>query len=425
MNSRFKTYQDVESYLNQLPMFGKSPSTAIRFALEPMLKFLEAMGNPHMDFRSIHVAGTNGKGTVCRLLASIYQQAGYKTGLYTSPHLTDFRDRFKIDGERMNKETLLAFFQEFEELIDQEPLTYFELSTVISFWYFSRQEIDLAIIEVGLGGRLDATNVITPVVSVITSVGLDHTDLLGSTVEQIASEKGGIIKRGVPVVTGKLQPDAAAVVKDIAAQNATVVIECDEKELILEKEEIGFRTAYQKEFRFPSEPWKTVDACNFKIVWEVTTLLQDRFPVGESRFQEGIIEMNRRFRNRAVFERVSTTENWYFDGAHNPAAVTELINKLLSIAEAHEWKVVLSFMKDKLTPEIAELWSPFPEVYLFDMNTQRAATNSEMAELFPHAKPFVEDSQPGFTHLKSSLVIFSGSFYFYSTVIDWMGTSPE
>src|SRR5690625_6456342 len=121
------------------------------------------MGNPHMDFRSIHVAGTNGKGTVCRLLASIYQQAGYKTGLYTSPHLTDFRDLFKIDGERMNKETLLAFFQEFEELIDQEPLTYVELSTVISFCYFSRQEIDLVIIEVVLGVQLDATNVMTSV----------------------------------------------------------------------------------------------------------------------------------------------------------------------------------------------------------------------------------------------------------------------
>src|SRR5690625_6442743 len=118
MNRRLKRYQDVESDLSQLPRFGKSPSTAIRFALEPMLKFLEAMGNPHMDFRSIHVAGTNGKGTVCRLLASIYQQAGYKTGLYTSPHLTDFRDRFKIIGERMNKETKLAFFQLFIVCID-------------------------------------------------------------------------------------------------------------------------------------------------------------------------------------------------------------------------------------------------------------------------------------------------------------------
>lgn len=425
MNARFKTFQDVERYLNQLPMFGKNPAEAIRFALEPIVKFLETMGNPHMEFRSIHVAGTNGKGTVCRLLASVYQQAGYKTGLYTSPHLTNYRDRFKINGERMDKETLLAFFQEFEELIAREPLTYFELSTVISFWYFSRQEIDIAVIEVGLGGRLDATNVITPVVSVITSVGLDHTDLLGNTVAQIASEKGGIIKRGIPVVTGKLHPDAEAVVKEIANQNATIVIACDDKELILEKEEIGFQTAYQKEFRFPAEPWKTVDACNFKIAWEVTTLLQDRFPVGETRYQEGIIEMNRRFRNRAVFERVSITENWYFDGAHNPAAVTELIKKLLSIADTREWKVVLSFMKDKLTPEIAKLWSSFPEVYLFDMNAQRAAKFSEMIEFFPHAKPFRIESEPSLSQFKSSLVIFSGSFYFYSTVIDWMGTSPE
>lgn len=424
MNQRFTTYRDVEVFLEHLPMFGKTQAAAVRFELEPMNRFLDAIGNPHRDFKSVHVAGTNGKGTVCRLLASVYQEAGYKTGLYTSPHLMDYRDRFMINGERITKDELLTFFQKYGDLVISEQLTYFELSTAVSFWHFSEHSVEIAIVEVGLGGRLDATNVINPEVSVITSIGIDHTDFLGNTLSEIASEKAGIVKKGIPLITGNLKPEAKNRVEKIAQDKGSAVLHARKTDILYTGDHLGFQTSDGKKMVFSLDNWKMADACNFKIVWEVTAILQDRFPVSESRFRDGIIQMNQRFRNRAVFERVSEHEHWYFDGAHNPDAVTELINKLLSIAEANDWKVVLSFMKDKLTPEVAALWNQFPDVYLFDMNTQRAASIAQMMEFFPNATPLSAIPSTRLTHFKSSLVIFSGSFYFYSTVSDWMGTSP-
>ncbi|MFO7848119.1 MAG: Mur ligase family protein, partial [Balneolaceae bacterium] len=204
MSGHYRNYKDVLHKLESIPMFGRQGKSAANFSLEPIRNFCEKLGNPQNKFRSVHVAGTNGKGTTCRMLASVYQEAGYRTGLYTSPHLADYRERFTVNSKWIPKQYLLRFFQEHSGLIESHKLTYFELSTAVAYWYFSEMETDVAILETGLGGRLDATNIVKPMVTVITSVGLDHTDLLGDTVEMIAAEKAGIIKPNTPVVAGQV-----------------------------------------------------------------------------------------------------------------------------------------------------------------------------------------------------------------------------
>ena len=192
--SSFNSINDVYKWLNEIPMFGKTGASAANFSLRSIRRFCAELGNPQDTYPTIHVAGTNGKGTTCQMLASVCQSAGYKTGLYTSPHLLDYRERFRVNAAQITEQDLLRFFRRFDELLKRYSLTYFEISTAIAFWFFEQQKVDIAIIETGLGGRLDATNIITPEVSVITSVGLDHTDILGDSLGKIAKEKGGIIK---------------------------------------------------------------------------------------------------------------------------------------------------------------------------------------------------------------------------------------
>lgn len=193
--------------------------SAEEFRLERVAEFLEALGAPQRRYPTIHIAGTKGKGSVSAMLASIAQAAGLKVGLYTSPHLHTYRERIQINGEPIGRADMAALVTEIQPIIETiQDLTIFEVTTALGFLYFARQQVDLAVIEVGLGGRLDATNVITPLVSVITSLSLDHTYLLGNTLAEIAREKGGIIKPGVPVVTSPQRPEALAMLEAIAEE---------------------------------------------------------------------------------------------------------------------------------------------------------------------------------------------------------------
>lgn len=194
-----------------------------RYGLERMARLVEAMGHPEKQFRSIHVAGTNGKGSVCAMLAAVYQQAGRRTGLFTSPHLVDLGERVRVDGALLDADAFLVGSRVIARAVldhglvedDWHP-TFFEWMTALGFWQFARQRVDIAVVETGLGGRLDATNVLVPEISVITSIGLDHTEILGETESLIAAEKGGIIKPGVPVVVGLMQSDPEAVLRRLA-----------------------------------------------------------------------------------------------------------------------------------------------------------------------------------------------------------------
>ena len=209
-------YTETLEYLfERLPMFQRIGQAAYKNSLDVTFKLDEIFDHPHRNYKTIHVAGTNGKGSVSHMLAAVLQTAGYRTGLYTSPHLKDFRERIKINGEMISEDEVIEWVNDYplkNNLWNLEP-SFFELTAAMAFDYFAKKEVDIAVIEVGLGGRLDSTNIVTPEISVITNIGLDHTNLLGDTLEKIAVEKAGIIKKGVPVVIGATQNETKQVFK--------------------------------------------------------------------------------------------------------------------------------------------------------------------------------------------------------------------
>ena len=223
------TYQDTLDWMfSQLPMYQKQGGSAFKKDLSNTLKLAEHLHFPEKKFKSIHVAGTNGKGSTSHMLASILQEAGYKVGLYTSPHLKDFRERIKINGKEVSKQFVTGFIKKNKAFFQANNLSFFEMTVGMSFDYFAKQKVDIAVVEVGLGGRLDSTNIIIPVVAVITNIGLDHTQFLGTTLEAIAAEKGGIIKSKVPVVIGETQKETEQVFKDLALKNKSKITFADQ-----------------------------------------------------------------------------------------------------------------------------------------------------------------------------------------------------
>ncbi|MGQ0740664.1 MAG: bifunctional folylpolyglutamate synthase/dihydrofolate synthase [Bacteroidota bacterium] len=227
------TYLQTIDYLfTRLPMFSRIGAAAYKKDLTNTITLCEHLGNPQQKFKSIHVAGTNGKGSVSHMLAAVLQTAGYKTGLYTSPHLKDFRERIKVNGQMVNEQFVIDFTERIKPMSEQIEPSFFELTVAMAFEYFAEQQVDIAIIEVGLGGRLDSTNIITPELSVITNIGLDHTNMLGNTLEKIAGEKAGIIKEKVPVVIGEVLPGTLPVFEKTAREkNASLTIASQQRQV--------------------------------------------------------------------------------------------------------------------------------------------------------------------------------------------------
>ena len=217
-----KTYQDTLDWMfSKLPMYQKVGGSAYRPGLERILAMDAHLDQPHRTFKSIHVAGTNGKGSTSHILASVLQSAGYKVGLYTSPHLLDFRERIKVNGQLITEKKVIQFIERHADYFESEQISFFEMTVGMAFDHFRESQVDYAIVEVGLGGRLDATNIIMPVLSVITNIGLDHTEFLGTTRTQIAKEKAGIIKSGTPVVVGQKDEETQKVFEEIALQQSS------------------------------------------------------------------------------------------------------------------------------------------------------------------------------------------------------------
>ena len=215
--------QTLEFLFSSMPTFQEEGATAYKPGLERITAFCRHLGNPQRNFFTVHVAGTNGKGSVSHIIAAVLQQAGYRTGLFTSPHLHDFRERIRVDGEMIPKQKVVNFVDKHREKMTELGLSFFEMTAALAFDYFAQSDVEVAVIETGLGGRLDATNVILPIVSVITNIGLEHTALLGDTLQQIAAEKAGIIKKSIPVVLGEANDAYNDVFERIAAANKTHV----------------------------------------------------------------------------------------------------------------------------------------------------------------------------------------------------------
>lgn len=228
------TYKETCDYLfNMLPMFERQGASGYKEGLENSHRLDEHFGHPHRRYKTIHVAGTNGKGSCSHSLSAILQMCGYKVGLYTSPHLVDFSERIRINGQPISEDYVVSFVEAEKRFIESLQPTFFELTTALAFKYFAEQEVDIAVIEVGLGGRLDCTNIITPILSVITNIGMDHTQFLGNSLEQIAVEKAGIIKRGVPVVIGETTPETRMVFEAIATENKAPIVWAEDEGEVL------------------------------------------------------------------------------------------------------------------------------------------------------------------------------------------------
>jgi dihydrofolate synthase/folylpolyglutamate synthase len=382
------------------------------------------MGNPHKEFTSIHVGGTNGKGSTCNMLASVLQTAGYRAGVYTSPHIITFNERFRINDDIISSDELIQFFNTYADDIEKYKLTYFEISTAIAFWWFARSNVDIACIEVGLGGRLDATNVIDPEISVITSISLDHTDILGDSITEITREKAGIIKEGRPVVIGDLPKEAQNEIIKIAEQKECPLFIIDD----LNPEYINpgyYRmTVDDGTIDILSNLTSPIQAKNMAIVWQICSVLGDKYiEIAEADFKRGLKRVNTGF---GRFEQLVEGKQWYFDGGHNLEAVKALKESVQTVGDIENATLVLSLMRDKIRKQVMTEFLEFKNIYYYPLNLERAATFDDITQWLPKANPFPASDEDRKKLMQddfdSELVIFSGSFYFYETVRDWVST---
>lgn len=434
--SQFTDIHAVEQYLDRIPQFQKQGASAARMGLDRMRAFCQRMADPQKRVRWVHVAGTNGKGSVCNMLARVFEQAGYRCALYTSPHLEHVRERFRCGGRLIEDREIVCFFQRHEQAILESDLTYFELVTAMAFWWFAEQQCDLAILETGLGGRLDATNVVHSEVSVITSVSHDHTAFLGTTLRQIAAEKAGIIKPGSPVVVGRLPPSALQAVRAKAEGEQAPLIYAGRLRPRLGKDGtvrlstgVGSKLCDEaskntKTLRIATDLTSPVSAVNVAMVYEVCRVLKDRFAVSAETFSAAFEHISASGMLPGRFERLHPALNWYVDGAHNPQAVRELFRTIQRHDFSGEPVVVLSVMQDKVQKKMLQPFSVLKKTWYYALPMERAAHINSITPFIPEiaSLPTREEEIIAFLRGKvKEVVIFTGSFYLYSVVKRWVG----
>lgn len=309
------TYQDTVNWMfYQLPMYQHKGKSAYKKDLSNTLKLSKHLNFPEQDFKSIHVAGTNGKGSTSHMLASVLQEAGYKVGLYTSPHLKDFRERIKINGKEVSKQFVIGFIKRNKQFFESNSLSFFEMTVGMAFDYFSKQKVDIAVVEVGLGGRLDSTNIITPEVSVITNIGIDHTQFLGNTLEAIAFEKGGVIKQNIPVVIGETQNKTKSVFEKLANKNNSKIVFADKE--IIEGYKSDLIGSYQV---------KNIKAA----IQTIKELQQKGFKISESNIKKGLLNVVKNTGLMGRWQILSTKPKVVCDTGHNKEGLNYVINQLL------------------------------------------------------------------------------------------------
>ncbi len=316
------------------PLVGRlfpSLATGVHWGLERTLRALDALGDPHLAYQTLHVGGTNGKGSVASTLASVLRAAGLRAGCYTSPHLCSFRERIQVDGTPLSDDTLLERSEEVREVIARFGLTFFEAATVLGFQAFARAGVDVVVVEVGLGGRLDATNVVRPLVSTVTNVAMDHADFLGHTLPEIAREKAGIVKAGVPFVTAETEPEQLDVFRTVTAERGAPLITLDPDAAIADLEVAPDHTT----FSLSTRAWGRValrtplvgrhQAVNAALAAKVLEQLPPDVRPGVDALARGIADVR-----HAGRDQVETIEGrtWIFDVAHNTAGILTLVDTL-------------------------------------------------------------------------------------------------
>ena len=344
------TYQQtVEWMFQQLPMYQRVGSSAFKKDLSNTLKLAAHLGFPERDFKSVHVAGTNGKGSSSHMIASVLQEAGYNVGLYTSPHLKDYRERIRINGSYISEEAVIDFIQNNKTFFEAENLSFFEMSVGMAFWYFAKEKVDIAVVEVGMGGRLDSTNIIIPEVSLITNIGKDHTQFLGTTLPEIAGEKAGIIKENVPVIISEKHPETQEVfIKTAEERNAAIVFAEELKAPVhLSTDLLG---SYQEK--------------NIKGVRAVIRqLISQGWKISEEHLREGLKNVRKNTNLRGRWDILQEFPKVICDTAHNSDGLKYVFNQLEDETFEH-LHFVFGVVNDKDLDEVLPIF-PKRATYYF------------------------------------------------------------
>lgn len=356
------TYQEVLDWMfAQLPMYQREGQTAFKKDLTNIIALCDELDNPQKKLKTIHVGGTNGKGSTSHMLASILQEAGYKVGLYTSPHLKNFTERIRNNGEEISRDSVVKFIEKNKNFLEKQGLSFFEMTVGMAFEEFAKQEVDIAVIEVGLGGRLDSTNVIIPEVSIITNIGLDHTQFLGETLRKIAFEKAGIIKRGIPVVIGERQKETEKVFITKAEECKTSIIFASDTEQSYKTDLLG---DYQK-----------------NNVTTVVTAIQQlkEFTISEENIKNGLLNVVSNTNLKGRWQVLQEKPKVVCDTAHNKEGLFYTLKQLKkeSYKELH---IVLGVVSDKNLSDILPMFPSNATYYFCKPNIPRGLSAYKLQE---------------------------------------------
>tara|TARA_R100000501_G_C2612950_1_gene107078 strand:+ start:295 stop:1515 length:1221 start_codon:yes stop_codon:yes gene_type:complete len=399
----------VEWMFQQLPMYQRVGAQAFKKDLSRTIKLAKHLGNPHQKFQSVHIAGTNGKGSTSHMLASVLQESGYKVGLYTSPHLKDFRERIKVNGKFIPKKNVVGFINENRDFLTENELSFFEMTVGMAFDHFAREKVDIAVIEVGLGGRLDSTNIITPEVSVITNIGLDHTAFLGDTLAKIASEKAGIIKDNIPVVIGEKQKETTDIFTEKAKQHNSEIYFAED--LKFHKYHTDLKGDYQNK--------------NIKSVLGAVKVLREKgWEIPEDGLRNGLNSVKLHTSLQGRWDILQEKPKVICDTAHNTEGLS-LVFKQLKKEKFQHLHIVLGVVNDKDLDKILPLFST-SAIYYFskpdvprgletEILQQKAAKFGLEGSLFNSVSEAYEAALE--TALDEDLVFVGGSTFTVAEII--------
>lgn len=381
------TYPQTLDYLySKLPMFTRVGAVAFKKDLHNTLAMCEHLGNPQHKFKTIHIAGTNGKGSTSHMLAAILQQAGYKTGLYTSPHLKDFRERIRINGKMVSKPFVKDFVQQQKSLIETLQPSFFEVTVAMAFSCFAAEKVDIAIIEVGLGGRLDSTNIITPEVSVITNISLDHTNMLGNTLKEIAFEKAGIIKPGIPAIIGEHHPETDPVFVQKAEETGSRLLFAEDELKIAsaDKEKQYLVTSILKEKDLLFKKLKmdltgTYQLKNILTVIRTVLLLRDLgYHLSDDAVYTALSNVKRITGLQGRWQTISKNPLIIADTGHNIAGIAEVMQNIRNTPH-HNLHMVIGMVKDKDISGVLALLPKQASYYFTQPDLERALPAADLA----------------------------------------------
>ena len=418
-------YSEAIDYLySRLPVFHRIGPKALKPGLTNTLLLCEALGNPHEKFRSIHVGGTNGKGSSSHMLAAIYQSAGYRVGLYTSPHLKSFTERIRLNGQPIAEQEVADFVEEHRDLIERIEPSFFELTVAMAFDFFAKQAVDLAIIEVGLGGRLDSTNVITPVASLITNIGFDHMDILGDTLPQIAREKAGIIKAEVPVIIGETHLETATIFTEVAnSLHAPIVFSDQEytvenKGIVAARRTIDVSKQGESTVRLSLDLLGTYQLPNVAGVLATVNVLQSTYPVSIAAQEEGLAYVTTLTGLKGRFQLLQEQPRVIADTAHNQPGLQALFETIQTLP-FNTLRIIVGLVADKdrikviqALPENAVFYfcqAQTPRSLLAEDLQQEAAALNRLGEAYTDVNTAVQDALN--QALSDDLILITGSNY--------------